>query len=319
MSEPSDWEPLPAEDLAMHPGELGRGALYERATLPPPPTFAPPPGLAPPRLAPSSKPAPPAFGPPPGLAPPHGLAPPPKLAPPSKPAQPAEPSRAVPPVEPEDPSAGRMLQALKSKLAEAGPSHSLIAEVQRRELRERRQKRAANKLADCAEVKSTLQPKDVPLDIVFTTPLPERDGRQDEDWFKRLPEVEQNRLLGVWSQQVEHTASDQPVHRRNRDERLIICLVVFAATLAGGTHGQWYATVGAGIGCGIWWRYLPPDRFTDPVTAFACFFVAQLLAWGVGGGDPPRGMFMDAILLVALASLTGFHGEIRRSGGFVAK
>jgi hypothetical protein len=216
----------------------------------------------------------------------------------------------------EDPAADRLLQELKAKLQQKGPSHSLIAEVHRREHRDKRKRRAARRLADHAPVQSTLTPQEVPLDIQFTVAPPEPDAREREEWFLRLPEPERERLKRVWIQQREQVDDASPVQRSNRNERLVAALIVFAAVFGAGTHDHWHATLGAGICCGIWWRYLAPDRFMDPVTAIGCFFTAHLLAWGVGGGDPPQHMFMDALLLVSLAAVVGFHGEIRRSGGF---
>ena len=257
MSEPGDWEPLSAEDLAQRPGE---------------------------RAAPT----------------------------PAKPV----PAKNAPPAP--HPDAERMLQELKAKIAQAPPASSLIDDVLRREQRERLQQRAADaeQLADCKPVQSTVAVKDLPLDVEFDAGEHGRDAREDQEWFRALPEAERKRLQEVWAQKRIKPADDFALQRRIRNRRTVAALVTFAVTLFLGSGQQWHATVGAGICCSIWWRHVSPDRLRDPLLAFACLFVLHMLAWGVLRGDPPRMLWMDSTLVVGIAAFVGFDGEIRRTGGF---
>jgi hypothetical protein len=258
MSEPGDWEPLSAEDLAQRPGE---------------------------RAAPA----------------------------PAKPA----PAKIAPPAP--HPDAERMLQELKAKIAQAPPpSRGLIDDVLLREQRERLQQRAADseQLAGCKPVQSTVAAKDLPLAVEFDAGEHGRDAREDQEWFRALPEAERKRLQQVWATKRTKGAGDHAVQRRFRNRRTAAALIVFLAVLFLGTGTQWHATVGAGICCGTWWRHVSPDRLRDPVIAFACLFVLHMLAWAVMRGAAPSGLYLDSVLVVGFAYVVGFDGEIRRTGGF---
>src|SRR5580765_9057301 len=237
MSEPGDWEPLSAEDLAQRPGERA-----------------------------AQTPATPA---------------------PAKPA----PVKNAPPAP--NPDGERMLQELKARIAQAPssgrPSRSLIDDVLHREQRERLQQRAAGaeQLADCKPVQSTVAVKDLPLDVEFDAGEHGRDAREDQEWFRALPEAERKRLQEVWAKKRAKPADDFALQRRIRNRRTVAALVVFAVVLFLGSGEQWHATVGAGVCCSIWWRHVSPDRLRDPLLAFTCLFVLHMLAWAVMRGDAP--------------------------------
>lgn len=264
MSEPSDWEPLPEDQLLLHPGEV---------------PFAPP-------------------------------------SPPPPPVPPGTPLKVAPQ---EHPQAERMLQQLQAQLKQAPAPRSLLAEAERREQKERRKLQAVNspQLADLHTVQAGRAPGQVQIE--FDPGEHGRDDREDEAWFKSLPAAERERLQAVWSQRRVQHLGTQPAMRRSKNQRSMAAIVVATAVMLLGSGTYWHATIGAGICAGIIWRHVPPCRFRYPVIAFACLFVLQLLAWGVTGGDPPRQLFMDGILIVALAAMVGFDGEIRRTGGFVEK
>lgn len=259
MAEPSDWEPLPDEQLTLHPGEIAT-------------------------VAPAAAPA---------------------------------VAAAQPPAATEHPEAARLLQQLQDRLAKAPPAQSLVAEVARGEARQLRQRRAAQapQLAECRPVQG---PRDgeVPLAVEFEAGEHGRDPREDEGWFQALPLTERQRLQTAWARRRVQQDCVPPAERRSKNQRTTAAIVVFAAVMLLGSHERWHATLGAGICCGIWWRHAGPCRYRYPVIAFVCLLLAQLIAWAADGGQAPRLLFMDSVLLTALAAAVGFDGEIRRSGGF---
>jgi hypothetical protein len=269
MSEPGDWEPLSADELAQRPGERA--------------------AQSPAKQSPAKQ----------------------------SPVNPAPPKETAPAA---NPDGERLLQELKARIAQAPPSKSLIDEVMHREQRARRQQRAAGaeQLAGCKPVQSAVAVKDLPLDVDFDAGEHGRDAREDQAWFKDLPEDERKRLQEAWAQKRVKGDDDFAVQRRIRNRRTAAAIITFVAVLFAGSGQQWHATVGAGICCGIWWRHASPDRLRDPLIAFACLLVLHLLAWGVLRGDPPYMLWMDSVLVVALAAFVGFDGEIRRTGGFEA-
>lgn len=270
MIEPGDWDPLPDEQLALHPGEVSEPepVPVSVAAVAAAPTAAPPPA-------------------------------------------PAEPAQAV------DPRAEQLLQQLQARLKKAPPGKSLIAVAEQREQKQRRRLQAvhAPQLAGLRPLQAP-PPGSQPLAVEFA---PGRDAREDEAWFRSLPKAEQERLRDVWThKRVQGTGMDA-VLRRNRNRRTTAAVVIFAALVVLGTGVWWYATLGGGVVCGIVWRHTRPCRYRDPLIAFACLLGTMLIAWAAAGGDPPAGWFMDAVILVGMASLIGFDGEIRRNGGFDAR
>jgi len=100
-----------------------------------------------------------------------------------------------------DAAAERALQELQARIRKATPSRSLVAEVQRRQARHERQQRAtrAPALAACKPVQSTVQVKDLPLDLQYDPGADGRDLREEQPWFLALPEAERVRLREQWA------------------------------------------------------------------------------------------------------------------------
>ena len=213
----------------------------------------------------------------------------------------------------------KALEELKARIATSGPSTSLVAEVVHREQRQERQQRATNavRAADAAVMKGPRQPRD-PLPIEYDAGVHGRDPREEEAWFKALPPAERVRLQAAWAEKRQHAVSSAAVQRRNGNRRLVAALIVFATIIITGTGSEWAATAGAGICTGIWWRHARPDRFLDPLRALACFFGLHMIAWVAHGTISPL-IFMDGVLLIGFATIVGFDGEIRRTGGFDSK
>jgi hypothetical protein len=216
-------------------------------------------------------------------------------------------------------SAEQALNELKARIATSAPPTSLVAEVVHREERKERQQRAANvvRAADAAIMQGGRQPRD-PLPIEYDAGVHGRDPREEEAWYKALPDEEQRRLQAAWAEKRQHAVSSKAIQRRNGNRRLVAALIVFATVIITGTGIQWAATAGAGICCGIWWRHARPDRFLDPLRAVGSFFGLHMIAWAAHGTISPL-MFMDTVLLIGFATIVGFDGEIKRTGGFDSK
>jgi hypothetical protein len=230
-----------------------------------------------------------------------------EIVPPAPPAPPAGP----------DPAAEKALAELKSKLAQAAPATSLIAEAQHREQRVERKQKAAAAPQLAATVVQGQDPFAVPV-VEYAVGLDGRDEREESEWFRALPAKEQERLHREWAAKRLHEVGARAGHRANANRRFVAALVVFAATIVLGTGVYWHATLGAGIVCGLWWRHARPCRFLDPLRAAGCLFAMQSVAM-LAHGRASATMFMDSVLLVAFAAVVGVDGEIRRSGGFDVK
>lgn len=231
----------------------------------------------------------------------------------------ATPASAAAPPPPPDPAAEAALRHLQRRLAACGPATSLVAAVQQRERRQRRQRAAAQApFADGLRVvHSTLRgPDDVPVPGVAPAPV-ELDAREHEPWFQALPTAERARLRQTWAARQQQAGAAQAVMRRNRNRRTVAAVGIAGAVVLLGTGIAWHATLGAGVLCGIWWRHVLPDRCRDPVIAFVCLLVTHLVAL-LANGHVSGGLFMDAILMLALAAVVGFDGEIQHTGGFDA-
>lgn len=139
------------------------------------------------------------------------------------------------------------------------------------------------------------------------------------EWFLRLPPAEQERLRAQWQQRRDSGGSRVRTQGRQRNRRFVAALACSVATIFAGTGALWHATLGAGICTGIWWRSTSPDRFADPLGAMACLFACHALARWASGSDGHPLAWVDLCVIVACATMIGFDGEIRRTGGFDQK
>lgn len=211
-----------------------------------------------------------------------------------------------------DPRAEEMLRELQDRIAAAGPSTSLVSSCHRRAAREQRAQRRGDELRQAFAVGS--EPCDPPA-LVYDDGPDGRDEREESDWFRGLPEQEQQRLHAAWAHRRGLVTCNQEAQRRNGNRRMVAAWVTFVATVLLGSGMLWLATLGGGVLCGLWWRRSAPDRFVDPLRALGCLFAAQALAMIVHDAANPA-LFMDAVFVIALSALVGFDGEIRRTGGF---
>lgn len=245
---------------------------------------------------------------------------------PTGPTQPDEP-RTRPPSTPPSPEALAKLAELQQRCAEAGSGDSLVSRFERRRLQQRRVDRMvarddeARAVSADGEHGQPAAPADGAAASVTASPvspdpdLPTHDPREDEAWFQQLPESERKRLHDVWAHKRDAAVCGERVERRSANHRMVQAWVCFAATIVLGQGFGWHATIGAGIVCGIWWRHAPPDRLLDPVRALVCLIVLQALAMAVAEEVNP-GLGLDAVILISIAAVVGFDGEIRRTGMF---
>jgi hypothetical protein len=220
----------------------------------------------------------------------------------------AEPDPAADPAE-------LAMAELKARIAAHAPATSLVATVVRREERKQRRQRAATAvLASVAAMMKRKRPRD-PLPIEYDPGVHGRDPREEEAWFKELPAAERERLQASWAKKRQHAVTTIANHRRNGNRRLVAALLVFAVVAVSGTRVMWAATAGAGICCAIWWRHGVPDGIRDPLRALGCLLGVHTVAMLVYGVFNPA-VFIDAVVLVGFATVVGFDGEFRRTGGF---
>lgn len=272
------WAPLPTGELSLHPGE----AAAPRGKVEAPPAAVPAEAASPAAAAPVPPPAP-------------------------------------------TPEQERALAELAAKVAQQRQPASLVGQVLQREHRQQHKLARARKLREAGGGAAGMLLE--PLAAAPTadalvrsasaageTP-PERDPRLSEPWFLSLPSAEQERLRKAWRHQHERQLLDQPHHVRERHRRSVSALLTFAVVAVLGGASAFLAMCAGGL-TAIWWRYTRPGRFGDPVTAATCFYVVHAIGAIVNGGVSPSLVF-DSILVVAIAALVGFSGEMRSSGGFV--
>lgn len=231
------------------------------------------------------------------------------------PAKPPQPPSAPPPAA-VDPAQEAALAALRARLAAAPPAQSMLADVLRRQQHQER-KRRAGAATDPALTALHVHGRDPAAQpqLEYAPGAEGRDLREESEWFAALPPVERERLQAAWAKKRVVAAETAAGQRRWRNRRFAAGVAAALATLLAGTGAAWHATLGAGLCVGIWWRRRPADRFLDPLRALACFVVAHGAAmWQADLPNPT--LFMDAIVFVACATLIGFDGEIRRTGGF---
>lgn len=217
------------------------------------------------------------------------------------------------PVDPAaDAAAEAALAALRAKLRAAPTPRSLLAEV-----RPKRRRAPRVDTEPAAAVVVVADPAPPALAVEYAAGADGRDPREEEGWFLALPTAERERLRGQWGQQREVLLTDGGKQARIRRRRFGAALVVFAGLWLLGTGALWHVTLGAGVVTGICWGRLWPNRLRDPLVAFGCYVGVLLVALAANAIDRlPPAMVLDSMVLVALATLVGFDGEIRRNGGF---
>ena len=124
--------------------------------------------------------------------------------------------------------------------------------------------------------------------------------------------------IAAWQQKRAAVLDAGAAQRLLRKRRVQAALACFAATALLGTRIHWHATLAAGVLCALWWRRSSACRFRDPISALVCLGALQLLTILVHDAPNP-GLFLDAMWITVLATVIGFEGEIRRTGGFAVR
>ena len=217
-----------------------------------------------------------------------------------------------------DPAAERALQELQRRLREAPASQSLVADLTHREARQHRRQRAAQapSLAACKPVVSSVQEKDLPLELQYDPGTAGRDVREEQLWFAALPEAERARLHDQWAAERGRFACAGLLRRRQllraAGHGALVCFVVAVlqsflighfglVPLLTGVGGLAAAVVCACRG----------DRFAY-AAAGAAVFMAILAPTILVNPHALYGVVLGAYGMGAL----GMEDEMRRSGGF---
>jgi hypothetical protein len=244
-------------------------------------------------------------------------APPPKT-PPAPVPPPPPPAAPAPP----DPAAERALAELKQKLAAAAPATSLIATVQHREQRAVRKSKAPP-AACAATVVRTTTPGDVLLAEVASAEVAKKedppDPRENERWFRTLPETERERLRARWWL-AQHRHDGHGLVLRLRLQRALLygalCFLVLSVLqsmlLGGFAYVPIFVAAGA-LAAGIA-EICKGGRFAYAVAGAAAFVAVM------GPGLVAQPLSMVSLMIAAYGMGTiGMDGEMRRSGGFSEK
>lgn len=235
------------------------------------------------------------------------------LPPPSEPV--AAPTARQAPVD--DAEAERALAALRAKLAQVPAGCSLLTEVTRREDRAQRKRRAANSrdLAPWAPVRG----ESPPLPVDYAVGSDGRDPREEEPWFRELPEAERERLHREWTaERTRHLR--EPVRQAKRVWRAMAegafvmgVLAVLQALVLGGFGTLPLLAGGGALAAGVG-AFAGLGRFGYAALGGAVWFAIMLPGILRGDFHPyvMPGLLMAAYGMGAL----GMAEEMRRSGGF---
>ncbi|MBL9079422.1 MAG: hypothetical protein JNL08_18110 [Planctomycetes bacterium] len=234
------------------------------------------------------------------------------------PAPAPAPPRTPPPAPREDPAAAAALAQLKQRLASAPPATGFVAELQHREQRAARRRAAADApfAAAAGVVRSSLRgAEDVPLPLELDA-VQDHDPREDEAWFRALPEPERERLRAHWW------------HERHRDDGrgaqlqrqlgravahgavLFFVLSLLLVLLLGGLQHVPLLTVAGALAAGAA-SLCGGGRFVYAVAGAGAFVLV------LGPMVLTQPLSVVALMLCAYSmGCLGMDGEMRRSGGF---
>ncbi|MCA8950951.1 MAG: hypothetical protein KDE27_15715 [Planctomycetes bacterium] len=210
------------------------------------------------------------------------------------------------------------LNRLRQKIASAPAPTSLVGHIEQREQRQRRRAAAATvagaELRQVA-VHSDVTAADVPLAVEYARGEAGRDPREDEAWFRALPQPEQQRLHAVWA-----AGRARQRRRRWRPVRtleavggglVISGLLGLLSMLIGATLSQVGLLIGLGaLGAGIA-QLCGGGRF-----AYACVGVVAFFGAFAPMLTQNPSLMIAALLLAFGFGALGMEQEMRRSGGF---
>lgn len=241
-----------------------------------------------------------------------------------------EPRRVVPAPRERDPDpvdlaaaaeAERALAALKARIAEAGPSRSLIAEVQHGEQRRAAKRKNVERAVARAETQihrevnrpasTTAEPS-----LEIDARAADIDPRETEPWFAELPKKEQERLKTHWWYE-RHRNDGAGTKLRRRIGRavgygalLFFVMSLLLVMLLGGFSYVPLLTAAGALAAGVA-EVCGGGRIRYGIAGAAAF----VLVLGPQVFLQPLAMIALMLLTYAMATL-GMDGEMRQSGGF---
>lgn len=278
MQENSDWEPLPADRLGLHPGELA---------IPAPGAEVDGPDAGEPSADDAGAPRP---------------------APAPDPDRRARQRAAM----------KAAFARLQARAGAGPSKDTLVRALLDKDRRHRRRTSAvqSERLRHCVVAVSDLEEADVPLPVTYSAGTDGRDPREDEAWFQELPEAERHRLAAAWADKRAGDLHARRWNPRKLQRALVHGLVVmlvaalFVAILGAGAVKLGVFVLLGTLGSGVA-QLCGGGRFTYALVGMLAFFLAfarEVL------GHPI--MLYGAVLTAYLLGVIGLEDEMRRSGGF---
>lgn len=215
-----------------------------------------------------------------------------------------------------DPRAEQLLRDLQDRIARAPKSDSIVASAARRAQRQRRQQRASE--AQAAALAGTFQRGSAPPDPAPVLELDRQtdaDPRELEDWFRELPEAEQQRLRATWSSE-RHKFDLTGRDARRRMLRAAaysggaFLLTGLLLVLLLGSYWQIPALACVGAVCGPLAQLAGGQRFTYMLFGALGYVVVM-------GAFLLRNPFLlyGAVFAISLMGAVGMDREMRLSAG----
>ncbi len=167
----------------------------------------------------------------------------------------------------------------------------------------------------------TRDPKE-PLDLDFDGPVRARDPREDEDWFLRLPEDEQDRLRERWQWEADRFQDwdeRQDVDRRRMVHTAAAIFAIAQSLQTGFAIGPLVVGLLIGAGLGFFWAKTDAGRFVMGGSMAAAFFITQAVHGVIGVSGMDIGsvytlirLLCGGLLAVTLSMVLGVSREFRR-------
>ena len=212
------------------------------------------------------------------------------------------------------PQAERMLRELQDRIDNAPKSDSIVASVDRREQRARRKQQQGHRIG--AAIAATCVQGELPAPrLELDSRASDCDPRELEDWFRDLPEPEQQRLRESWSgARHKHDQWGRDARRRMLRATgygalcFLLCGILLIVLLGSVWHVPGFVVVGAI--CGPFAQLCGGQRFTYMATGALGYLVLTgtmlltnpLLLYGL-------------LFAIATMGAIGMDGEMRRSAG----
>lgn len=215
------------------------------------------------------------------------------------------------------------LASLQQRI-DAAPRRQNVALVEAIEQRERKRERkrcaaTSAKLLGCGVVASKLEAADIPLEVDYGKGGGGRDRREDESWFRDLPDTEQRRLRAVWAadrRRADNAARWNPrkMNRAMLGGAISGALIGLLLCLLGGSVAQAGAMAMLGGGGAALAQLFGGGRHLFAFVGILVFFAV----YGAAALTNPY-LLMGWMLTTYGFGVLGMEAEMRQSGGFDAE